>query len=127
MLYPNVVEDDEDDDDADADYDVSSAYDEDNSYHDEEDNISTPLNPLSPTTVNQLQSSQWFSNAPYGYISFGAFLDMGSGQQIDNLIKSGTIRLLDWNDAMTDLQIGMSFIDKIQAISVVQKWFIRIG
>ncbi|KAI5678689.1 hypothetical protein M9H77_09639 [Catharanthus roseus] len=26
------------------------------------------------------------------------FLDMGSGEQIDNLIESRTIRLLDWND-----------------------------
>ncbi|KAI5661622.1 hypothetical protein M9H77_20945 [Catharanthus roseus] len=40
--------------------------------------------------------------------------DMGSGEQIDDLIESCTIRLMDWNDAMTDLQLGMRFIDKIQ-------------
>ncbi|KAI5657554.1 hypothetical protein M9H77_26347 [Catharanthus roseus] len=111
---PDVEEDDECDDDADEDYDVSSASDDDNNPNDEEDSISTP-------------SSQWFSNAPYDYTSSGAFLDMGSGERIDYLIKSGTIRLLDWNDAMIDLQLGLRFVDKIQAISAVQKWSIRIG
>ncbi|KAI5656827.1 hypothetical protein M9H77_25620 [Catharanthus roseus] len=53
IFYPDVEEDDEDDDDADADYDVSSVSDLDNGDNDEEDDISTPLNPLSSTTVNQ--------------------------------------------------------------------------
>ncbi|KAI5661834.1 hypothetical protein M9H77_21157 [Catharanthus roseus] len=74
-----------------------------------------------------IHNSQWFSNAPYDYTSSGAFLDMGSGEQIDDLIESDTIRLLDWKDAMTDLQLGMRFVDKIQAISAFQKWSIRIG
>ncbi|KAI5649697.1 hypothetical protein M9H77_35702 [Catharanthus roseus] len=30
---------------------------------------------------------------------------MGPGEQIDDFIESGTIRLLDWNDAMTDIQL----------------------
>ncbi|KAI5663785.1 hypothetical protein M9H77_23108 [Catharanthus roseus] len=30
------------------------------------------------------------------------------GIHIDDLIESGTIRLLDWNDNMTDIQLGMS-------------------
>ncbi|KAI5680600.1 hypothetical protein M9H77_01827 [Catharanthus roseus] len=34
---------------------------------------------------------------------------MGSGEQIDDLIELGTIRLLDWNDAMTDIQLGMRY------------------
>ncbi|KAI5654087.1 hypothetical protein M9H77_31274 [Catharanthus roseus] len=38
-----------------------------------------------------------------------------------------TIRLLDWNDAMTGLQSGMRFVDKTQAIISIQRWFIRIG
>ncbi|KAI5668524.1 hypothetical protein M9H77_18377 [Catharanthus roseus] len=42
--------------------------------------------------------------------------DMGSGEQIDDLIESGTIRLLNWNDVMTDLQLEMRFVDKIQVI-----------
>ncbi|KAI5681966.1 hypothetical protein M9H77_03194 [Catharanthus roseus] len=46
---------------------------------------------------------------------------MGLREQIDDLIELGTIKLLDWNDAMTDLQL-----DKIQAISAVQRWSIRI-
>ncbi|KAI5663279.1 hypothetical protein M9H77_22602 [Catharanthus roseus] len=87
MLYQGIEEDDEDADDADSDYDISSASDEDNGNNDEEDNISTPLNPLSSTTVNQWQISQWFSNAPYNYTSFGVFLDMGSREQIDDLIE----------------------------------------
>ncbi|KAI5680289.1 hypothetical protein M9H77_01516 [Catharanthus roseus] len=103
------------------DYDISSESDKDNNPNDEKDDISTPLNPLSSTTVNQWPSSQWFSNAPYDYTSSGAFIDMGSGEQIDDLIESDTIRLLDWNDAMTDIQLSMRFVDKIQANSVVHQ------
>ncbi|KAI5682339.1 hypothetical protein M9H77_03567 [Catharanthus roseus] len=109
MLYLDVEEDDEDNDDADQDYDVSSASIDDNNPNDEEYDISTLVNPLSPTTVNQWQSN------------------IGLGEQIDDLINSSTIRLLNWNDAMTDLQLGMRFLDKIKAISIVQKWSIRIG
>ncbi|KAI5673388.1 hypothetical protein M9H77_13752 [Catharanthus roseus] len=32
---------------------------------------------------------------------------MSLGEQIDDLIESDTIRLLDWNDAITDIQLGM--------------------
>ncbi|KAI5668796.1 hypothetical protein M9H77_18649 [Catharanthus roseus] len=81
---PDDDEDDEDDDDDDADYDVSSVFDNDNNDNDEEDDISTPLNLLYSTKVNQWQN-------------------MGSGEQIDNFIESRTIRLLAWNDAMTNL------------------------
>ncbi|KAI5649770.1 hypothetical protein M9H77_35775 [Catharanthus roseus] len=118
---------DDDNDDADEDSDVSSESNDDNNPNDEEDDIRTPVNPLSSTTVNQWQSSQWFNKAPYDYISSGAFLNMGLGEQIDDLIESNTIRLLDMNDAMTDIQLGMRFVNKIQAISAVQKWSIRIG
>ncbi|KAI5668722.1 hypothetical protein M9H77_18575 [Catharanthus roseus] len=89
----NVGEDDDDKDHFDEDYAVSSESD------DEEDDISTPIN----------HSSQWFSIASYDYTEFGAFLDMGSEEQIDDLIESGTIKLLDWNDATTDIQLGMRF------------------
>ncbi|KAI5665920.1 hypothetical protein M9H77_15773 [Catharanthus roseus] len=50
---------------------------------------------------------------------FRAYLDMGSGKQIHVLIESCTIRLLDWNDAMTDIQLGMSD-------SKYCAWYIRI-
>ncbi|KAI5668693.1 hypothetical protein M9H77_18546 [Catharanthus roseus] len=30
---------------------------------------------------------------------------MGLGEQIDDLIESNTVRLLDWNNAMTDIQL----------------------
>ncbi|KAI5676605.1 hypothetical protein M9H77_07555 [Catharanthus roseus] len=53
MLYPDVEEDDEDDDDADEDYDISSESDNNNKPNDKEDYISTPVNPLSYTIVNQ--------------------------------------------------------------------------
>ncbi|KAI5640388.1 hypothetical protein M9H77_00520 [Catharanthus roseus] len=53
--------------------------------------------------------------------------DMVSGEPIDDLIESGTLRLLDWKDSMTDIQLGMRFIDKVQVISAVQKWSIWMG
>ncbi|KAI5676869.1 hypothetical protein M9H77_07819 [Catharanthus roseus] len=112
MLYLDVEEDDDDNDDAYEDYDVSSESDDDNNPNDEQDDISTLVNPLSSTAVNQWQST---------------FLDMGSREQIDDLIESGTIRLQDWNNAMTDIQLGMRSVDKIQALSAVQKWSIQIG
>ncbi|KAI5652421.1 hypothetical protein M9H77_29608 [Catharanthus roseus] len=52
---------------------------------------------------------------------------MGSGSPIVDLVESGTLRLLDWNDSMTDIQLGMRFVDKVQAISAVWKWSIRVG
>ncbi|KAI5675875.1 hypothetical protein M9H77_06825 [Catharanthus roseus] len=103
MLYPLVEEDDDDNDDANENYDVSSESNDNNDDNDEGDDISTPVNPLSSTTVN------------------------GRVVTIDDLIESDTIRLLDRNDAMTDIQLGMRFVDKIQAISTVQKWSIRTG
>ncbi|KAI5677664.1 hypothetical protein M9H77_08614 [Catharanthus roseus] len=75
MLHLNVEKEDEDDDDSDEDYDVSSAADDDNNPNNKDDDISTP-------------SSQWFNNAPYDFTSSGTFLDMGSGEQIDDLIES---------------------------------------
>ncbi|KAI5681454.1 hypothetical protein M9H77_02682 [Catharanthus roseus] len=45
---------------------------------------------------------------------------MGSGSPIDDLVKSGTLRLLHWNDSMTDIQLGMRFVDKVQTISTVR-------
>ncbi|KAI5659073.1 hypothetical protein M9H77_27866 [Catharanthus roseus] len=44
---------------------------------------------------------------------------MGSSSPIDDLVESGTVRLLDWNDSMTDIKLGMRFVDKVQAISAV--------
>ncbi|KAI5664466.1 hypothetical protein M9H77_23789 [Catharanthus roseus] len=69
--------------------------------------------------VQQWESSQWFSSARYDYTHSGAFLDMGSGSPIDDLVEFGTVRLLDWNDSMTDIQLGMRFINKVHAISAV--------
>ncbi|KAI5661750.1 hypothetical protein M9H77_21073 [Catharanthus roseus] len=44
--------------------------------------------------------------------------NMGSSSPIDDLIQSGTLRLLDWNDSMSDIQLGIRFVNKVQAISV---------
>ncbi|KAI5676520.1 hypothetical protein M9H77_07470 [Catharanthus roseus] len=41
--------------------------------------------------------------------------------------ESSTLRLLDWNDSMTDIQLGMRFVDKVQAVSAVWKWLISVG
>ncbi|KAI5666491.1 hypothetical protein M9H77_16344 [Catharanthus roseus] len=95
MLYPSVKEDDHDNDHSDKDYAISNESDDDNNPDGEEEDISTPVNP----------SSQWFSGAPYDYTQSRAFLDMGSGEQIDDLIESSTIRLLDWSHAMIDIQL----------------------
>ncbi|KAI5681253.1 hypothetical protein M9H77_02480 [Catharanthus roseus] len=66
-------------------------------------------------------------DAKYDYAQSRAFLDMGSGSPIDDLVEFGTLRLPDWNDSMTDIQLDMRFVDKVQAISVVQKWSISVG
>ncbi|KAI5661597.1 hypothetical protein M9H77_20920 [Catharanthus roseus] len=117
MLYSTVNNDDDEDDDNDP----------------EEGEFLTPLNPvnsINPVTENivpQWESSQWFSNARYEYTHSGAFPDMGSGSPIDDLVESGTVRLLDWNDSMTEIQLGMKFVDKVLAISAVRKWSISVG
>ncbi|KAI5678235.1 hypothetical protein M9H77_09185 [Catharanthus roseus] len=69
--------------------------------------------------LQQWESSQWFSNARYDYTHSGAFLDIGSGSPVNDLVESDTVRLLDWNDSMTDIQLRMRFVDKVQAISAV--------
>ncbi|KAI5676420.1 hypothetical protein M9H77_07370 [Catharanthus roseus] len=76
----------------------------------EEGELQTPINPVNlvnPVTENivpQWESSQWFNSTRYDYTHSGAFLDMCSGSPIDDLVESGTIRLLDWNNSMTDIQ-----------------------
>ncbi|KAI5663009.1 hypothetical protein M9H77_22332 [Catharanthus roseus] len=80
-----------------------------------------PVNPITENIVQQWESSQWFSNARYDYTHSRAFLDMGSGSPIDDLVESGTVRLLDWNDSMTNIQLGMRFVDKVQAAGTETK------
>ncbi|KAI5654620.1 hypothetical protein M9H77_31807 [Catharanthus roseus] len=52
---------------------------------------------------------------------------MSSGSPIDDIMESGTDRLLDWNDSMTDIQLGMRFVDKVQAVSAVRKYSVSVG
>ncbi|KAI5677800.1 hypothetical protein M9H77_08750 [Catharanthus roseus] len=76
--------------------------------------------------IHYSDEDQWYSNIKYDYTQSGTFLDMGSGSPIDDLVESSTLMLLDWNDSMTDIQLFIRFVDKVQAISVVWKWSISV-
>ncbi|KAI5661743.1 hypothetical protein M9H77_21066 [Catharanthus roseus] len=108
MLYTTINNDDDEVDKSDGDDAISSQSELDYD-NDPEGELQTPLNPVNPVNsvteniVPQWESSQWFSSVRYDYTHSGAFLDMGSGSPIDDLVESGTIRLLDWNDSMTDI------------------------
>ncbi|KAI5681156.1 hypothetical protein M9H77_02383 [Catharanthus roseus] len=69
-------------------------------------NLVNLVNPVTENIVQQWESSQWFNSARYDYTHSGAFLDMGSGSPIDDIVEFGTVQLLDWNDFMTDIQLG---------------------
>ncbi|KAI5681097.1 hypothetical protein M9H77_02324 [Catharanthus roseus] len=133
MLYSIVNNDDDEVDRLDEDDAISSQSELDDDNDPEEGVFQTslnPINPINPVTENivpQWESNQWLSSARYDYTHSGAFLDMGSGSPIDDLVESGTIRLLDWNDSMTNIQLNMRFVDKVQAISAVRKWSISVG
>ncbi|KAI5672073.1 hypothetical protein M9H77_12437 [Catharanthus roseus] len=118
-----VNNDDDEVDGSDGD-DVVSSQSESNDDNDpKEGEFQTPQNPVN--LVNSITEN--LVSARYEYTHSGAFLDMGSGSRIDDLVESGTVRLLDWNDSMTDIQLGMRFIDKVQAISAVRKYSISMG
>ncbi|KAI5683736.1 hypothetical protein M9H77_04964 [Catharanthus roseus] len=82
--------------------------------------------PPPPGTAVQ-QWDQWFNNAWYDYTQSEAFLDIGSVSPVDDIIESGTVRLLDWNDSITDIQLGMRFVDKVQAVSAARKYSVSVG
>ncbi|KAI5681941.1 hypothetical protein M9H77_03169 [Catharanthus roseus] len=109
------------------DYSESSQSESHNNNDVEEEELQTPVIPITKNTLTQWESSLWYRSARYDYTQSGAFLNMGLGSPIDNLVEPGTLLLLDWNDSMTKIQLGMRFIDKVQAISVVQKWLISVG
>ncbi|KAI5658759.1 hypothetical protein M9H77_27552 [Catharanthus roseus] len=117
MLYSTVNNDDDEVDGSDGDDAVSIQSESDDDNDPEEGEFQTPLNP----------SSQWFSNTRYNYTHSGALLDIGSGSPIDDLVESGTVRLLDWKDSMTDIELGMRFVDKVQTVSAVCKYSISVG
>ncbi|KAI5664643.1 hypothetical protein M9H77_23966 [Catharanthus roseus] len=97
MLYSTVNNDDDEVDRSDGDDAVpsQSELDDDNDPEEGEFHPSlNPKNPVNPITENIVQlweSNQWFSNARYDYTHSGAFLDMGSGSPIDDIIESGTV------------------------------------
>ncbi|KAI5672054.1 hypothetical protein M9H77_12418 [Catharanthus roseus] len=96
MLYSTVNNDDDEVDGSDGDDIVSSQSESDDNNDPEEGEFQTPLNPVNPVNsvteniVQQWESSQWFSNARYDYTHSGAFLHIGSGSPIDDLVESGT-------------------------------------
>ncbi|KAI5673422.1 hypothetical protein M9H77_13786 [Catharanthus roseus] len=122
MLYPTVNDDDDEVDQSDGDDVVSYQSESDDDNDPEEGELQTPVNPINPVNpvteniVSQWESRQWFSSARYGL-----------GSPIDDLVESGTIQLLNWNDSMTDIQLGMRLVDKVQEISAVHKWSISVG
>ncbi|KAI5648551.1 hypothetical protein M9H77_34556 [Catharanthus roseus] len=85
-------------DQSDGDDTVSSHSESNDDNDSEEGELQTPINPVNPINsvteniLSQWESSQWFSSARYDYTHSGAFLDMGSGSPIDDLVESGTIR-----------------------------------
>ncbi|KAI5657237.1 hypothetical protein M9H77_26030 [Catharanthus roseus] len=114
MLYSTVNNDDDEVDGSNGDDTVSSQFESNDDNDLEEGEFQTPLNPVNPVNpVTENIVQQWES-------SQRAFLDMGSGSPIDDLVESGIVRLLDWNDSMTDILLGMRFIDKVQAISAIR-------
>ncbi|KAI5661920.1 hypothetical protein M9H77_21243 [Catharanthus roseus] len=125
MLYTTVNNDDNEVDESDRDDAVSSQSKSDDDNDPEEGELQTPINPVNPINlvteniVPQWESNQWFCSARYDYTHSGAFLDMGSSSPIDDLVESGNIWLLNWNDFMTDIQLDMRFVDKVHAISAV--------
>ncbi|KAI5668640.1 hypothetical protein M9H77_18493 [Catharanthus roseus] len=42
-------------------------------------------------------------------------------QMKNDFVESGTLRLLDWNDSMTNIQLDMRFVENVQVISAVRK------
>ncbi|KAI5671472.1 hypothetical protein M9H77_11836 [Catharanthus roseus] len=103
-------------DQSDGDNVVSSQSESDDDNDPQEGELQTPVNPVNPVPENivpQWESSQWFSSARYDYTHSGAFLNIGSGSHIDDFVESGTIRLLDWKDSMTYIQLGIRFVDKV--------------
>ncbi|KAI5656460.1 hypothetical protein M9H77_25253 [Catharanthus roseus] len=96
MLYSTINNDDDEVDGSDGDDAVSSQSKSDDDNDPEEGEFQTPLNLVNPINsvteniVQQWESSQWFSSARYDYTHSGAFLDMGSGSPIDDLVESGT-------------------------------------
>ncbi|KAI5654931.1 hypothetical protein M9H77_32118 [Catharanthus roseus] len=93
MLYTTVNDDDDEIDHLSEDYVASSQSESDDNNDAEEEELQTLVIPVTENIS-------------------GAFLDMDSGSPIDDLVESSTLRLLDWNDSMIDIQLSMRFVDK---------------
>ncbi|KAI5663032.1 hypothetical protein M9H77_22355 [Catharanthus roseus] len=105
MLYTTVNDDDDEIDHSNEDYVASSQFESEHNNDAEEEELQTLVIPVTENTVTQCESSQWYSSARYDYTESRAFLDMGSGSPIDDLVESSTLRLLDWNDSMIEFQL----------------------
>ncbi|KAI5669125.1 hypothetical protein M9H77_18978 [Catharanthus roseus] len=100
VLYTTITDDDAEIDHSDKKYVASNQSESDNDV--EEEDLQTPVIPVTKNTMARWESSQWYNSTRYDYTS-EAFLDMGSGSPIDEFVESGTLRLLIWNDSMTDI------------------------
>lgn len=96
---PSILYEDLQEDNVDSTSDDDYWNNSDNNHDDDDD---TPLNPPYSTEANQRQSDGW--DAPYDYTLFGAFQDIGSGEEIDDLIESRTIYFDDWNEVIVDIR-----------------------
>ncbi|KAI5653565.1 hypothetical protein M9H77_30752 [Catharanthus roseus] len=103
ILYPTIYDDDDADDYSNEDYAVSSKSESNDNNDTEEEELRTHINPVTKNIVTQWESSQRFNRARYDYTQSGDFLDMGLGSPINELVESGTLRLLEWNDSMTGI------------------------
>ncbi|KAI5666513.1 hypothetical protein M9H77_16366 [Catharanthus roseus] len=114
ILYSIVNNNDDEVDGSNGDDAVSSQSESDDDNNPEEGEFQTLLNlvnPVNPVTRNIVQTGRATNGSA----------------TLDDLVESGTVRLLDWNVTMTDIQLGMRFVDKVQAISVVCKYSISVG
>ncbi|KAI5652666.1 hypothetical protein M9H77_29853 [Catharanthus roseus] len=113
MLYTTINDEDVEIDHSDEDYVASSQFESNDNNDAEEEELLTLVIPVTESIGTQWESCQWYSSARYDYTQSRVFLDMGSASPIDDLVESGTLRLLDWSDSMTDIQLGMRFVDKV--------------
>ncbi|KAI5662294.1 hypothetical protein M9H77_21617 [Catharanthus roseus] len=117
MLYPTANDDDDEVNQSDGDDAVSSQSESDDDNDPEEGELQTLVNPVTENIVPQWESSQWFSSARYDYTHSGAFLDMGSGSPIDDLVEFEntklqlTIRKKEYT--WSDLRSGFLCVEKM--------------
>ncbi|KAI5682630.1 hypothetical protein M9H77_03858 [Catharanthus roseus] len=85
MLYTTVTDDVAEIDHLDEEYVASNQFESDNDA--EEEDLQTPVIPVTENAVTQWEGSQWCSSGRYDYTQSGAFLNMGSGSPAMTLLN----------------------------------------